>query len=435
MGINITTEQFKQEVFDLVGDEYTVLGEYRNRKTKILMEHNVCGYEYTVRPEGFLRGSKCPKCAVKERFKTTEEFKQDVYDKYGDRFTILGEYTGVSDKIHVRCNVCGYEFKTAAGNILQNGKCRKCANKSRKKTQEEFEKEVFDLVGDEYTVLSEYKNTNTKILMRHNECGYEWRTKPSGFLRGNRCPKCWGRIKRTHDEFVKEIFEISGDEYTVLGEYINANTKIKMRHNKCGHEWEILPSSLIRGIGCPICGHRKAGIVKRKGIEKFKEEVFDLVEDEYTVLGDYVNTHTAIKIKHNVCGNTYEVEPRNFLSGNRCPICKSSAGEQKIAVFLTKNRIKFETEKTFEDLLYKGNLRYDFYLPKHNTIIEYDGEQHYKPATFGNCSKEQAVKNFKASQIRDDIKNKYCEDNGIRLIRIPYYDFDNIKEILAEKLL
>ena len=53
---------FKKEVFNLVGDEYTVLGDYVNNKVKILMRHNVCGNEYTTRPNDFQQGHRCPIC-------------------------------------------------------------------------------------------------------------------------------------------------------------------------------------------------------------------------------------------------------------------------------------------------------------------------------------------------------------------------------------
>lgn len=60
-------KDFNSKVYALVGDEYSVLGDYRGSKTKILMKHNVCNYEWMVRPDNFLgnknkAGSKCPKC-------------------------------------------------------------------------------------------------------------------------------------------------------------------------------------------------------------------------------------------------------------------------------------------------------------------------------------------------------------------------------------
>lgn len=60
----------------------------------------------------------------------------------------------------------------------------------RKKTDAEFRKEVFELVGDEYTVLDKYVDSQTKIRMKHNKCGNIWLVGPSHFLHKTRCPKC-----------------------------------------------------------------------------------------------------------------------------------------------------------------------------------------------------------------------------------------------------
>ena len=74
-------------------------------------------------------------------------------------------------------------------------------------------------------------------------------------------------------------------------------------------------------------------------------------------------------------------------------------------------------------------LPFDFYLPQYNLIIEYDGEQHFKPiSVFGG---EDA---FWTTVTHDAIKNQYCEDNDIDLLRIPYWEFDNIEKLIKDKL-
>ncbi|WP_399631675.1 DUF723 domain-containing protein [Sporosarcina sp. SG10008] len=72
------------------------------------------------------------------------------------------------------CNDCGNE---KIGNIFR-------------KTQEQFEESIDNLVGDEYKVISKYINNNTHIKIIHNVCGYEYAVLPNNFLGGRRCPKC-----------------------------------------------------------------------------------------------------------------------------------------------------------------------------------------------------------------------------------------------------
>ena len=300
----------------------------------------------------------------------------------------------------------------------------------RKKTHDEFKEEVYSLVNDEYTLLEEYKGAKSKIKIRHNICGHIYKVRPDAILRGTRCPECRVKaITKTHKQFVEDVYQAVENEYTVIGEYINSKNKISIKHNKCGNQYEVQPNVFLGGSRCPYC----AGL-KKKTTEEFKQEVFDLTGKEYSVLGKYKNTRTKIKMKHNKCGHVYEVIPNYFLQGTRCPVCKSFKGEQKIADFLIKNKIKFETQKTFEDLKDKKLLRFDFYIPDKNLLIEYDGKQHFEPVDFSGNSPEQADENFKNRKIRDKIKNNYCKENNIKLLRIKYTDFKNIKKILKEKL-
>ena len=118
----------------------------------------------------------------------------------------------------------------------------------------------------------------------------------------------------------------------------------------------------------------------------------------------------------------------------RCPDCYTpSLGEVKVLELLDKLKIKYKTQHWFNDCRMKLPLPFDFYLPKYNVLIEYDGEQHYKPVNFGGISNERALDNFITTKIRDSIKTWYCQQNNIKLIRIPYWDFGNIEEILIRE--
>ena len=125
------------------------------------------------------------------------------------------------------------------------------------------------------------------------------------------------------------------------------------------------------------------------------------------------------------CGNTTIVLEQHLKNGNTrscgCIKKEKSIGEQQIEKILQENNIKYCCQKKFPDLVYKSYLSYDFaILNEDNSIsrlIEYDGIQHT------DVSNPWYSDNNK---LRDIIKNKYAIDNGIPLIRIPYYLKDNI---------
>lgn len=66
-------------------------------------------------------------------------------------------------------------------------------------------------------------------------------------------------------------------------------------------------------------------------------------------------------------------------------------------------------------------------------LIEFDEEQHFYPSRYSK-DPESNTNRFNLVKKRDDIKNKYCIDKNIRLLRIPYWDFDNIEQILSKEL-
>jgi hypothetical protein len=435
-----TSETFINEVYNLVKDEYTVLGEYQKARNKIMIKHNLCGYEYLVMPSNFLRGRRCPECNKKHlsklKSKTHEQFCLDLFNLYRDEYIILNKYKKANTKVLIKHNIetCGYEWYVEPNSILMGTGCPKCAG-VLKKTTNSFKQEVYDLVGNEYEVIGEYVNANTKIKIKHNICGNVFKMLPHNFLRGQRCPfEKADRIRKQQAKdaeiFKQEVYNLVENEYEVIGEYINNHTKIKIKHMKCNNVYDVTPMGFLKGRRCSKC---KGGV--KKSHEEFISDFYNLVGDEYAILGIYKNNNTKITVRHNICNHQYDVTPGNFMNGRRCPQCFESKGEQKIRHWLDSNNIIYlpEYDKINGLVGIKGGqLRFDFAIFKdiNKTIvkkfIEYDGEFHFK-----KFYKEQ---NFETLQIHDKLKNEYCLKNNIKLLRIPYWEFDNIETILHKEL-
>ncbi|WCS68334.1 hypothetical protein Goe21_02240 [Bacillus phage vB_BsuM-Goe21] len=295
----------------------------------------------------------------------------------------------------------------------------------KRKTNEEFLKEVSDNYNEEYTILSEYKNARTKISIRHEKCGEVYERRPDS-IKNITCKSC-SRRRYTHSDIIKKIKDIVGNEYTLLGKYKTMEKPIKMIHNLCNYEWDVkLHHFINNGTRCPKC----FGNIKRD-TESYRKEVYVLYKDEYSVLGEYIDTHSPIKMIHNLCNLEFEVRPSDFLGSHMqgCPKCKASKGERLIRNWLSENNISFEEQVKMDGLRNKIPLTFDFFLPDYNTAIEFDGIQHFKPVKrFGGEER------FKIQQKRDSIKNQFCKENEIRLIRIPYFKIKNISLILSNLL-
>lgn len=213
--------------------------------------------------------------------------------------------------------------------------------------------------------------------------------------------------------------------------YIDMKTKVCIichNHDEPYEFWQT-PSSHLRGDGCVLCGYKhqseKRKLTIREFIEKANEKhgfgTYDYSESKY------IDSQTPIKIicpKH----GAFWQRPANHLQGNGCPYCKETLGENKIRVFLMKNNITFEKEKTFDDCRNIRPLRFDFYLPLYNLCIEFDGSCHFKKTNWnGEYTEEQLKENLESYQHRDQIKNDYCKSHNITLLR-----FNNLKTVEEE---
>lgn len=313
---------------------------------------------------------------------------------------------------------------------------------NKKKTHNEFLEQIYELVGSDFTVLSKYVNSKTKVKFIHNcdDCGnYEFDMTPNAFItQGQRCKKC-GIKRRTdmkaksHEEFLKDFYNIfNEDEYSVVGDYKNSHTRIEIVHRFCGSINKVFPYNLLQGKStCLKCKIENHNMNMRKPHEKFEEEMNQLSDGEYTLIGEYKSALSKVLVKHNLCNHEYYVNPNKFLLGRRCPRCKQSKGEKKVSRVLTSLNEKFETEYTFKDCKNKYVLPFDFMVYKDDSLyaIEFHGEQHYK--AFDYYGGEKA---FEYRKNNDSIKKKYCEKNGIKFLEIPYWDYENIENIIIEYL-
>jgi hypothetical protein len=252
----------------------------------------------------------------------------------------------------------------------------------------------------------------------------------------NACSKTIESLKRTKtpNEFKEEIYKLVGDEFSVLEDYIDARTPIKFKHNseKCNyHEFKKTPSNFLTGLCCPECGKGK------KEHEEFVDQLNGIYGDEYIVLSKYEQSDKKILVEHNCdkCNHhQWRVLPFNLLNGSGCPKCASSKGEKRIAQYLIKNGVDYKAQYWFNDCRDKKPLKFDFAIFEQNNLkllIEYDGELHYEPYRTGEKAKGKLL----YIQKHDKMKNEYCRINKIQLLRIPYWEKENIEEILKYKLL
>jgi hypothetical protein len=235
--------------------------------------------------------------------------------------------------------------------------------------------------------------------------------------------------KLTTSEFKERLFNIYGNQFEVLSEYINNETKIKLKCNKCRNIIEKKPVKMTGSAreGCYICSGKY-----HKTTEYFKKELENKFPNQFEILEEYCGARIPINVRRLKCDHIQKITPDNLLRGKGCPYCgiRQSRYMDIVENYFDTHNIQYEKEKVFEGCRNIRPLPFDYYIESKNICVEVDGEFHYETNSvyLNNRSSYEEV------HKRDLIKTQYCKDNNIKLIRLPYYDVDNFENILNLEL-
>ena len=382
--------------------------------------------------------------------KTREEFEKEL-NMVSPNTKLIGEYININTKTKFKCLIHDYEFDAYPQNILRGHGCKKCGSeklsKQRTKSHNQF---VMDLskINPDIEVIGKYINIKTDIKVRCLIDGYEWNAKPRDLLRGRRCAVCTNRkvlagvndVATTHQDLVK--YFKNKDEAT---KYTSGSDKvIDVVCPECGFEDKIKIGNLVRfGFSCNGCyeikyGRKRVpyGYWNKSTMSKYLLENYPgykLLDIDKIIDNNGVNCLKALIKCPNELHDPYWAYWTNILSGYRCLLCSMednmSQGERMAEEILNKHKIKYIPQKRYDDCRDVYTLPFDFYLPEYNLIIEIMGEQHEKPVTlFGG------QEGFEKRVEHDKIKREYLKNNNIPILDIWYYEFDNMEELILNKI-
>lgn len=242
--------------------------------------------------------------------------------------------------------------------------------------------------------------------------------------------------KLTTEEFILKADKKHNKYYDYsLVNYTKATTKVKIICPKHG-EFKQQPNNHLFGQGCIKCmGDRvrkSRKFTKEQWVERFKKVHGDRYDYSLVKVGKGAGTKYKVIILCKKHGEFLQ-RPQAHSKGEGCPYCNISKGEDEIEKYLIKNNIHYIREYKFNKCFNpKTNkkLPFDFYLPHYNTLIEYQGEQHFTSTGYF----EKRAGGLKGLQYRDNIKRKFVFQENISYIEISYIEFNNINNILKEKL-
>lgn len=364
---------------------------------------------------------------------TNDEFLRKLSDN-GIIFKPCEEYKGSKEKMIFKCDIHG-GFLARPNDILNGQGCPKCGG-TQKLTNEEFIANA-NIVHNSFFSYDKciYVNSNEKVTITCPIHG-DFEQKPNNHLNGQGCLKCKlegikhkitmreqvNKSTRSISDavFKERYYNKFGHAYDLSDtEYVN-NRTIFYPLCKIHGKFPITPNHLIMGRGCPKCA-KNYHYTKEELVEKFKEIhgcnfLYDMVKE--------AKTHEMVEIGCKTHGYFTQMVS-NHLKGQGCPLCKESKMEKEITELLAKKEIEFEREKRFDWL---GRQSLDFYLPKHNVVIECQGIQHFEPLDYFGGKEE-----FERRKMLDSTKSERCKENGIEMIYYADYDYDFPYEVIKDK--
>lgn len=289
--------------------------------------------------------------------------------------------------------------------------------------------------GDDFQLIGEYEGSQKPAKFKHNVCGHIWVTQPRSILhsKGSGCPKC-SRLTPS-ETFDKQLHEVSKGTIRLHPDntYQGSRVKTKFTHITCGNSFIDEPYLLLKSGTCHHCRGELSGGAK-KTTEDFKNDLKRLKGSDYLLAdnSEYTGALNKVRVIHTSCGEEFEVRASHILHTSGCPKCKLSKGEEFIDGLLKSLGCVYERQYTFQECKNTKPLPFDFAILNNKdqvtVLIEYDGIQHFKPFPhFGGEEK------FKKQIKNDNIKNKYCKENNIPLIRVSYQMSDkDIRDLITK---
>ena len=295
-------------------------------------------------------------------------------------------------------------------------------NQYKKITQEEKNekfiiksKEIFGYRYD-YSKVN-YVDSHTHVIIIYN--GKEYKQTPIKHLQGKKIENTIKKISTY--EFIEKSKLIWGNDRFNYSEceYLGTNNNIKLFDN-IKNKW----------ITQVAKSHLKGFEVAKYDRNEFINICLLIYDGKYNYdLIEYKSLMSRINIKCPEHGYFKLKSSSHLLGGSHCPKCRNFDGEKEISKFLNKYNITHNRQHKFNDCKNIHPLPFDFYIPGKRTCIEFDGQQHFQPIEhFGGLSAYEFLK------INDKIKEEYCEENYINLIRIRYDQYNDIYQILWNNL-
>lgn len=441
MAGRLTIRDFLERAKLVHGDKYDyskITYLYESDKITVFCKKHQSEFQQSVHKH--LAGQGCRKCFSEsngDRCRTSViDFIKKAKAIHGDKYNYDGiEYKNNNSNIKINCPIHGYFFQTPGNHTHKTSPqgCPECAGRTNW-TQEKFINKAREVHNAKYKYDKvKFINSVRKVIITCPEHG-DFPQTPNKHLSGQKCPRCVLNFKGTNESFISKAIEIHGEKYSYDNTRYTGNHKKVFITCPIHGDFEQSPANHTHKSnpqGCPKCsGHYPLNT------DEFvlrANEKHDFYYDYSKVVYESMTSKVII-----ICPFHGEFEQQSsvHLNGSGCQKCRLPKGEQKIQKALKELDLQFEQQYSFPDCRYINPLPFDFLIRigENRFLIEFNGEQHYRPVKFGGLADNNADDTFEVVKMRDVIKMEYANKNRIPLLIIKQDETDRISDIIKEFL-
>lgn len=411
---------------------YTACSPYHRNIMEF--EHS-CGTRFCINPVGFMNGWQCPVCDG--AMSLQQQYEKVVrWTGHGD-YIVEGKFKGMEQPI-ILCHKCGRTINRPARDFVYDG--ARCICESTR-TFEEMQDKI-QSYGD--FELLKYDPKTERAQIRHSSCGRNFEIGYAKFLKVPVCKVCQPAI-RNNETFKREIKELVGDEYELVGEYSDKDTKVILRHNRCGTEQEYKVAHFLRGQRCSKCSRdipipRFAEIVSERSCGRY--QFIKMKTQNQALLLDNETKKEICMERYYALQELLRPTPSEILPCEH-PVAAEPLKLRKSEVFLSWLRENYtaDSEMAMEDMTRRSTLAYSeikrivqslkddgslvwirkgtYCFPEHAAHLNADGKPVTKLETLWNWIKENySTKEVITSEALREQSKDYLSPETLKQVII-----------------
>ncbi len=394
---------------------------------------------------------------IKKKHRHSEhDWKVMANHKHNNKYDYSkSTYTNNKCNVIVICYIHGEFSQISRSHLIEGGGCRKCNLEDRNKNLPLIDSFKSHEKSKYWSSKNRLKPENIS-KSSHDEyyfdcpCGHEIKLSLNTIQDNRWCAYCGGKqlcdndcdicFNKSFASHPRHIQWSKDNKCNPRDVYKSSNKKYLFNCDECKHVISMSLNNINIGCWCYYCANQQLCIDNHVNCQYcFKKTIADNPKSIYWSKKNTIEPHMCFKYDNRKyifncpdCKDEYNTSPNKISKGYWCG-CTYNKTETRLHEYLkiTYNTLVIEKQKKFDWCKNVLHLPFDFCFEEYKTIVELDGEQHFKDIKYFKSTSEETQKVDKYKMIQ-------AKNNGYSIIRITqqdiWYDKNNWKQHLHDAL-